>query len=240
MSKTHVSELWALHTGLNKDGGLTQLIDLSMLACNSNMIEIERKYKLPTTNESINHELAMLFAKVGGFVVKKKLRVLKLTNFVGIDQYYIFEAPSGDEYHFRYRSGANRPPQLTVKYQLKHGSNLARGEINVKVDTATPDSVRAFMSVIAVMTCKKPITFANQQSGQIWIVCDPKTNQKVEIVVYRVRRITQTELHGAFAEIETLGVSDVGLATSIIDRYEAGLKLRNRRCPQSIAEMFRP
>ncbi|HMP67353.1 MAG TPA: hypothetical protein PKA60_01215 [Candidatus Paceibacterota bacterium] len=234
--KTSGEELWGLHTGLSPTG-LTQLVDLSDVS--SETREIERKYRFPSDQEKVDVAVSELFAKVGNFVTRKKHKILNLVTFVGIDQYYIYKV--GDrEFQFRYRSGANRPPQVTVKYQLTAGSNLARGEINIGVGNTDPSKVRTFMSVLAAMLTTTPIVFAVQQSGNIWIIEDKISNGKVEVVVYRTKRFAPTPYEGVFVEIEPLEFEDVESAINVIKHYESALNLGAMVCEQSIAEMFRP
>lgn len=236
MHTSHGDELWKMHTGLSPNG-LAQLIDLDNVP--RKMKEVEKKYRFSSDQKRIDYEVSSLFAKIGSLVLQKKLEIVSLTTFVGIDQYFIYES-DGREFHFRYRSGANRPPQLTVKYQLNRGSNVSRGEINVDVAQADPSKVRAFMSVIAALAVKPPIMFVAQQSGNIWVVNDPISHKEVEIVAYRVRRFAPSLIEGVFAEIEPLEAHSVEDAFNVIDEYEQALELGPFVCTNSIAELFRP
>lgn len=238
---TFGDQLWKMHTGLSHEG-IVQLIDLFKIP--SKMKEVEMKYRIISSrNISIDEAISELFARIGAFIKKRKLKVDNLSTFVGIDQYCLF-VKGEKEFHLRYRSGANRPPQLTVKYQLQKGSNTVRGEINLAVEHADPQNVRAFISFIAVLA-GDPVSFSIQQSGEIWVILDPKSNQKVEIVVYRVKRFAPRfpdgkTLEGAFIEIEPLGFSRAGEAITVIKQYEKELELGSSVCDHSVAEMFKP
>ncbi len=230
------SELWDLHIG-RSTGLLTQLVDLDQPTVKTR--EIEKKYRLPSGQDEVGQAISSLFAKIGGFVASEKLQVVDLITFVGIDMYYVLT--SGDkEFVFRYRSGANRPPQLTVKYQLQKNSNIARGEINLDVASANPNMVVAFMSAVVALQPQAQICFTVQQSGEIWVIKDPVSGKKVEIVVYRTKRLNPHRIDAAFVEIEPLKYEEVDEALMAIERYERGLGLNDLICSLSIAEMFRP
>ncbi len=239
---TLADQMWRLHTTFSSTQ-LTQLIPLESIP--QKMHEVEKKYWIRRQGGySLDAAISATFGQVDAVIRRNKLGAnLKVETFVGIDQYYIFTVDE-KEYHYRYRSGANRQPQLTVKYQAIAGSNLDRGEVNIPIESAHPDGVRAFMSVVAAMFSKPPITFAIQQSGQIWILTDTASKRKVEIVVYRVYRSRDNEnsprYEAAFIEIEPLKFPIAKEALDIIERYEVALSLKAQACPQSIAELFRP
>lgn len=233
------NELWNVHAGLSR--AINPLIDLQALQVGraGDMFEIEKKFRLPEDGVSIDEQMNDLFTRIGGMIKRRKLKVKKVINFVGIDQYYVFTTTDGAVFNFRYRSGANRPPQLTVKFKTS-GSNLVRGEINLKVDTTSPENIRAFMSVIAVMTPSPPVVFAIRQSGIIWIVEDVRTQESVEIVAYKVERMSGDPISRTFVEIEALNPKDQNSALALISKYEKVLQLSEHVCSQSISEMFAP
>jgi CYTH domain-containing protein len=222
-------------------GGIDQLFDLSRLP--RRMMEFEKKYRLSTTQTPADLAISGFLSNLNHFFTQSKMEIVSLTTFVGIDQYFIVNNKK-NEYIFRYRLGANRLPQLTVKFQMSKGSNVARGEINLDVRYEEPDRVRAFMAVICSLV-QKTILFTIQQSGNIWTIKEPD-GDLVEFVVYKVDRISPPNKIEAFAEIEPLDsskASDHARTIDIvntIDKYEKELNLGSLVCEQSIAEIFRP
>lgn len=213
---------------------IDKVFDLSKLP--RKMMEIERKYWLTPEDGDIDSAITKFFARFGKFLEKNNIAIEKLITFVGIDQYYIINR-SDSEFAFRYRLGANRPPQLTVKFQVDKGSNLVRGELNLNIRYEEPEKVRAFLAVIAKLadTCQ---IFTVQQSGNIWITKDSEGNL-VEVVVYKTARITPPERLEAFVEIEPLNSEKVDQVVRLIARYEKALQLGDFICEESIAELFR-
>lgn len=215
-------------------GSLDELYDLSKLP--RKMMEIERKYRL--TPEDGNVDLAMtdFMARFGKFQKDQKIAIEKLTPFAGIDQYFIIKKGKNESI-FRYRVGVNRPPQLTTKFQVIRGSNLIRGEINLNIRYEEPEKVRAFMAVICGLADSYQI-FGITQSGNIWITKSPE-GSLVEVVVYKVSRITPPEKLEAFVEIEPLNSKNIPGIIETIEKYEKALQLSDSICEESIAELFR-
>jgi len=235
MDMSHGAKLWQLHIGLRRTG-LLALVDL--LSIPQKMREIERKYLFPVINGSVDNAMTSLFALIGSYVTSHRLNI-SMTTFVGIDEYWIFIVRRG-EFHFRYRSGANRPPQLSVKYRLSRLSNTVRGELNLGIDMTDPDIVQGFMKVVETLARVKPIRFTIQQSGNIWTLQEPDRDRAIEIVAYKVHRFEPSEIDGAFAEIEAVHFPTAEAAIDRIAHYERAFKLRSYECKQSIAELFRP
>jgi len=222
-------------------GGIDQLFDLSRLP--RRMMEFEKKYRLSTTQIPADLAISGFLSNLNQFFTQSKMEIVSLATFVGIDQYFIVNNEAS-EYIFRYRLGANRLPQLTVKFQMNKGSNIARGEINLDVRYEEPDKVRAFIAVISSLVPKTTL-FTIQQSGNIWNIKEPD-GDLVEFVVYKVDRITAPSKIEAFAEIEPLGSNKASDYTRTVDiihtieTYEKKLGLSSLVCEQSIAEIFRP
>jgi len=218
---------------LGTQGIIDQPYDLDKLP--RKMMEIERKYRL-RKGESVDLAIAEFFSKIGKFLVEKDVVIRRFITFVGVDQYFIVKK-HGDEYHFRYRLGANRPPQLTVKFQMTKGSNLVRGEINLNVRYESPERVRAFMGVIVRLgdSCE---LFSVQQSGNIWILDDPDAGE-VEVVVYKSDRVAPSKKVEGFVEIEPLNSKTVAAVIKTIEKYETALGLSGLECKESIADLFR-
>lgn len=236
MSKdgVHFSDAAALlELVLGTQGSMDQLYDLEKLP--RKMMEIERKYRLPGAG-GVDLAITECLSKIGKFLVQADIDVRRFITFVGVDQYFII-IKGGDEYHFRYRVGANRTPQLTVKFQVTKGSNLVRGEINLDVKRESPERVRAFLGVIGRLgdSCE---LFSIQQSGNIWIL-DDAAGGEVEVVVYKVDRITPPNRVQGFVEIEPLNSKSVETVIATIGKYEAALGLTGLQCPESIADLFR-
>lgn len=215
-------------------GSLQEPFDLSKLP--RKMMEIERKYRLPPENQSIDLAITNFMARFGAFLKNQNVSIEKLITFVGVDQYYIIKRKKKESI-FRYRLGANRPPQLTVKFQTTQGSNLVRGEINLNVRYEEPEKVRAFMAVICGLADSYQI-FAVQQSGNIWITKDAAGNL-VEVVAYKTARITPPEKIEVFVEIEPLNSKNIPGVIETIEKYEKALQLGDFACEESIAELFR-
>lgn len=221
--------------------GLDQLFDLSKLP--RRMMEFEKKYRLSNTETSADLAISGFLSNLNHFFTQSKMEIVSLSTFVGIDQYFIVYHKK-NEYIFRYRLGANRLPQLTVKFQMNKGSNVARGEINLDVRHEEPDAVRAFMAVICSLV-QRTTLFTIQQSGNIWTIKETD-GDLVEFVVYKVDRISPPNKIEAFAEIEPLGSSKASDHARTIDivgtieKYEKQLNLDSLVCEQSIAEIFRP
>jgi len=226
------SALLDLLTGANDDG-LDELFDLTKLP--RKMMEIERKYCLTANNESVDIALTDFMASFSKFREEKDISIESMITFVGIDQYFIIKR-KGKESVFRYRGGANRPPQLTVKFQTSQGSNLVRGEINLNIRYEEPEKVRAFMAIVCGLADKFQV-FAIQQSGNIWIIKDEI--MLVEIVAYKVARIKPPGKIEAYVEIEPLNSKDIPGVIRIIEKYEKALGLTGSICEGSVAELFR-
>lgn len=219
----------------SSNGNLDELYDLSALP--RKMMEIERKYRLTTTrNQETDLAITNFMARFGGFLQNENISIERLITFVGVDQYFII-VKDGKESIFRYRLGANRPPQLTIKFQTTQGSNLIRGEINLNIRYEEPEKVRAFMAVICGLASAYHI-FAVQQSGNIWITKD-SAGTLVEVVVYKTARITPPEKIEAFVEIEPLNSKNIPGVVETIEKYEKALQLGDFICEKSIAELFR-
>lgn len=217
------------------DGDINKPFDLNKLP--RKMMEIERKYWLVEEGKSMDWTITNFIWRLMTFFSNQGITIQRLITFVGVDQYYIIQK-NGRESVFRYRVGANRPPQLTVKFQTVQGSNEIRGEINLDIRYEEPENVRAFMAVICGLADGFQL-FSIQQSGNIWVVNDEK-GIMVEIVVYKVASITQPEKIYAFAEIEPLNSENIPGVLVTITRYQNGLKLGKFICKESIAQLFRP
>lgn len=216
-------------------GDIGQLFDLSKLP--RKMMEIERKYRLTHDSEKVDVAIAEFLSRFGKLIVEGGVVVDKFITFVGVDQYFLVEKNSSD-YVFRYRVGANRPPQLTVKFQVNKGSNLVRGELNLNIRYEEPERVRAFMAVICSLADKYQL-FSIQQSGNIWNLKETDGNL-IEVVVYRVDRVPDPQQVEAFVEIEPLNSKNAEMVVATIDKYEKILGLGTLTCKESIAEIFRP
>jgi hypothetical protein len=217
------------------DGRIDKLFDLSELP--RKMMEIEKKYRLTTDKNNIDVAISKFFSRFGKFLEEGEVTVEKLITFVGVDQYFVANK-NNDEFIFRYRVGANRPPQLTVKFQIKKGSNLVRGEINLDVKYEEPEKIRAFMAVICALGDSYQL-FAVQQSGNIWIIKEPNGNL-IEVVAYRVKEISSSSKTDCFVEIEPLNSKNIEQVVATIEKYEKALQLTDLVCEESIADIFRP
>ncbi|QQG46584.1 MAG: hypothetical protein HYY55_01925 [Candidatus Niyogibacteria bacterium] len=219
---------------IGAQGSADEIFDLSKLP--RKMMEIERKYWLTPNGENTDLVITDFITRFGERLKHCGITVERFTPFVGVDQYYIMER-GGDEFIFRYRVGANRSPQLTVKFQLNKGSNMVRGELNLSVKYEDPEKIGAFLAVIAALadSCK---IFTVQQSGNIWITKSPAGNL-VEVVVYRTARISPPERLEVFVEVEPLNSDKIDRAVATIDEYEKELQLGGLLCEKSIAEIFR-
>ncbi|MDD2697011.1 MAG: hypothetical protein PHE52_02545 [Candidatus Pacebacteria bacterium] len=216
-------------------GEIDELFDLSRLP--RKMLEIERKYRLTRDKEKVDVAIAGFLAKFGKFLADGQAKINKFITFAGVDQYFIVKK-NQSEYVFRYRVGANRPPQLTVKFQMHKGSNLIRGELNIDVKNVSPEIIRAFMSVICSLGDSSQL-FSIQQSGNIWILEEPDANL-IEVVVYRVDRVPEAQQVEGFVEIEPLNSKTAEQVVATIDKYEKSLELTDLVCAESIADIFRP
>lgn len=218
---------------LGTQGVIDQPYDLEKLP--RKMMEIERKYRL-RQEKGVDLAITESLSRIGRFLVESDVVVKRFVTFVGIDQYFII-AKREDEYHFRYRVGANRSPQLSVKFQVTKGSNLVRGEINLNVRYESLERVRAFMGVIARLgdSCE---LFSVQQSGNIWILDDHDAGE-VEVVVYKTDRIAPSQKIEGFVEIEPLNSKSVETVIKAIEKYEVALGLTGLECKESIADLFR-
>jgi hypothetical protein len=216
-------------------GEINQLPDLSKIP--RKMMEIERKYRLTEDKEKVDIAIADFLARFGKIITEGGVTVDKFITFVGVDQYFLVKKNS-DEYVFRYRVGANRSPQLTVKFQMDKGSNLVRGELNISVKNEDPEKVRSFMSVICSLGDSYNL-FSIQQSGNIWIVKE-KDGNMIEVVVYRVDQIPEARQVEGFVEIEPLNSKKIEIAVATIEKYEKFLELTDFICEESIADIFRP
>lgn len=217
-------------------GAIGQLYDLSNLP--PEQVEFERKYWLDPDHTDPDRALTCFFGKVGDLFTVQSYKVKRLITFVGIDQYWIVNANGQNEFTFRYRLGANRLPQLTVKFQIQKGSNLARAEINLNVTNEHPENIRAFMAVICALSDSREL-FSIQQSGNIWMI-EGDSGQMFEIVAYKVARIFPPKKSDCFAEIEPYNVIDPEKALQLIHNCEEQLGLSGHICEQSIGELFRP
>ena len=213
---------------------LDKLFDLSKTP--RKMLEIERKYRLTSDAQSADMAITDFMARFGKFLKDQGISIEKLITFVGIDQYFVIQR-NDKESIFRYRLGANRRPQLTVKFQTTQGSNLVRGEINLNIAHEEPEKIRAFMAVICGLADHYQV-FAIQQSGNIWITKTPE-GTLVEVVAYKVARVTPPEKLEVFVEIEPLNSKNIPGVIETIERYEKALQLENSICEESIAELFR-
>ena len=216
-------------------GEIDELFDLSRLP--RKMLEIERKYRLTQDKEKVDVAIAGFLAKFGKFLAEGKAKINKFITFAGVDQYFIVRK-NESEYAFRYRVGANRPPQLTVKFQMHKGSNLIRGELNINVRYEEPERIRAFMAVICSLADSYQL-FSIQQSGNIWILEEADGNL-IEVVVYRVDRVPEAQQVEGFVEIEPLNSKNAEMVVATIDKYEKALELSDLVCAESIADIFRP
>ncbi len=216
-------------------GEIDDLFDLSKLP--RRMMEIERKYRLTEDKGKVDLAIADFLSRFGKFLLEGGIKINRFITFVGVDQYFIVKK-NESEFIFRYRVGANRPPQLTVKFQIKKGSNLIRGEINLNIRYEEPERVRAFMAIICSLgdSCQ---LFAIQQSGNIWNLEEADGNL-IEVVVYRVDRVPQAQQVEGFVEIEPLNSKTAEQVVATIDKYEKALGLSNLVCQESIADIFRP
>ncbi len=217
------------------DGEINQLPDLSKIP--RKMMEIERKYRLSEDVRKVDIAIADFLARFGKIITEGGVTVNKFITFVGVDQYFIVKK-NLSEYVFRYRVGANRPPELTVKFQQKKGSNLVRGELNLSVKNEDPERVRTFMAVICSLGDSYNL-FSIQQSGNIWILKEEDGNM-IEVVVYRVDQIPESRQVEGFVEIEPLNSKKIEVVVGTIEKYEKLLELENSICEESIADIFRP
>lgn len=216
-------------------GEIDELFDLSKLP--RKMMEIERKYRLAEKEEDVDIAIARFFSRFGKFLEEKKVKVNKFITFAGVDQYFIVNK-NDDEFIFRYRVGANRPPQLTIKFQISKGSNLVRGEINLNVRYEEPEKIRAFMAVICSLGDSHQL-FTIQQSGNIWILEEPDGNL-IEVVAYKVDKVPVAQQVEGFVEIEPLNSKNAEQVVATIDKFEKALELTSLICKESIADIFRP
>lgn len=227
------SGLLAILTGtMGKE--IDELFDLSELP--RKLMEIEKKYRLSRDGECVDLALSMFFSKFGNFLAEGGIIVKKLITFVGVDQYFIVKK-NNDEFVFRYRVGANRLPQLTVKFQVNKGSNVVRGEINLNVEHEEPEKVRAFMAAICALGDSYQL-FTIQQSGNIWIIEEPD-GSLIEIVAYKVAKAPFSQKVEGFVEIEPLNSKNVAQVVAKIEKYEKALGLSDLICEESIADIFR-
>jgi hypothetical protein len=218
---------------IGTQGTIDQLYDLEKLP--RKMMEIERKYRL-SHERGVDLAITESLSHIGAFLVKTNAVVKRFITFVGIDQYFLITKRE-DEYHFRYRVGANRSPQLTVKFQVAKGSNLVRGEINLDVRHESPERIRALMGVIARLSDSCEL-FSVQQSGNIWILDDADVGE-VEVVIYKTDRIAPSKKIEGFVEIEPLNSKSVETVIKAIEKYETALGLAGFECKESIADLFR-
>lgn len=216
-------------------GEIDELFDLSKTP--RRMLEIERKYRLTSDKDKVDIAIAGFLAQFGKLIIDGGVTVDRFITFAGVDQYFLVNKNTS-EYAFRYRVGANRPPQLTVKFQMDKGSNLIRGEINLNIRYEEPEKVRAFMAVICSLADSYQL-FAIQQSGNIWNLKEPDGNL-IEVVVYRVDRIPESQQVEGFVEIEPLNSKTAEQVVATIDKYEKALGLTDLICKESIADIFRP
>lgn len=216
-------------------GEIDELFDLSKLP--RKMIEIERKYRLTEEKDKVDIAIVGFLSRFGKFITDGGITIDKFITFAGVDQYFIVKK-NDSEFIFRYRVGANRPPQLTVKFQMKKGSNLIRGEINLNIKYEEPEKVGAFMAVICSLGDAYQL-FSIQQSGNIWILKEPDGNL-IEVVVYRVDRVPSSQQVEGFVEIEPLNFKNAEQVVATIEKYEKTLGLTNLICEESIADIFRP
>jgi len=219
------------------DGDMSQLYDLSKLK--SGMVEIERKYYLPETpNRTADEAVVRFLGAFGAAFASDHVTIERCVPFVGIDQYFLMYKQD-DTFTFRYRLGANRRPQLTVKLRTGGDPHECRGEINLDVSNVHPETVRAFMAVVC-RVAERYQNFFVQQSGMLCIVHDASFRKNVEVVVYKVHRSQPREKTLAFVEIEPYEPDNVTQALSIIEFYEKELKLDGHECHESVAELFCP
>lgn len=218
---------------LGTQGVINEPYDLEKLP--RKMMEIERKYRL-RSEKGVDIAIAEFLSRMGVFLAGKDVALNRFITFVGIDQYYIITRRE-DEYHFRYRVGANRQPQLAVKFQMVKGSNLVRGEINLDVHREPPERIRAFMGVLTRLgdSCE---LFSVQQSGNIWILDDADVGE-VEVIVYKTDRIAPSKKIEGFVEIEPLNSKNVEAVIAAIEKYAGALDLCGLECGESIADIFR-
>lgn len=191
------------------------------------MLEVERKYRLTSGQDEVNLAISRFLSRVGRLFEEEAIVIDKFVTFVGIDQYFIVQKGE-NEFIFRYRMGANRLPELTVKFQITAGSNLVRGEINLNVRYEDPKKIRAFMSVVCRLGDSYEI-FSVQQSGNIWIIKEPDENL-IEVVVYKTDRIFPSHKVEGFVEIEPLTFKNIEQAVARVGKYEEVLNLGGFVC----------
>lgn len=210
-----------------------ELFDLSKLP--PKMMEVEKKYRLAKNGDDIDGVISKFFYEFTKFLEEGRITVQKLITYIGVDQYFIIEK-NNNRFVFRYRAGADRPPQLTVKFQIKKDSNLVRGEINLDVRREEPEKIRAFMAIICGLGDSYQL-FTTRQNGNIWLLKECDENL-IEVVVYKISRASSLQQIEAFVEIESLCSKNIEQAMEMIEKYEKGLGLNPFICKESIAEIF--
>ena len=216
------------------NGKIDEPYDLSKLPIK--MRETEKKYWL-TKEEKVDRAISEFLGKIGKLIYESGALIEHLSTFVGVDQCFVVRKKEA-RYIFRYRLGANRLPQLTVKFQINKDSNIQRGEINLNMKQEEPEKVRAFLGVICALSDSYNL-FTIQQSGNIWTFRDPR-GELLELVVYKVADVLNPAKIKAFVEIEALNIENFQQAMELINKYEKLLGVGESVCEKSIAELFGP
>ncbi len=215
----------------NTNGELGTLFDLRNIRPKDR--EIEQKYEI-TGKHSVDRRFAEILDKIAPAARKLRYSVEKCTVFAGVDQYYVVKGRGGSA-TFRYRFSANVPAELTVKTQLRQGTNLIRSEFNLAIPDAEVQHVRAFMSVVCTLA-QSAKHFCIYQSGMFWTLHNAD-GLRCEVVVYKVGELNKAASH-VFIEIEPKDFESPEEAIATIRGLETGLRLRGMRCNKSIAEIF--
>lgn len=211
---------------------LSQPFDLSKTPLR--LSEVEKKYKLTSQPTEINAAITRFFGRLSRLVEENKLVINKLLVFVGVDQYFVI-TKGEKKFVFRFRFSAVRGSELGVKFQIKQGSNLVRGEINLSVKPQQAEKVKAFLAVLCELGDSYKF-FTVESDGNIWIIEEPN-GALLEVVAYRAWSRSSKKIDG-FVEIEPLNVKSTESAIATIERYEKALELNGLVCPESIAEIF--
>lgn len=218
---------------LGGEHNIGRLLDLTKLP--SRMLEVEHKFRLPEVNGRSDGGLLFFTARLGPYLDERKAEIRYSAPFVGIDQYYTVESYDNLKVSFRFRLGANKPPELTAKFAVGDNGNEVRGEINLDVSNNKVDSIRGMLTLITKLA-KSSSQFAVRQDGLLVQVFDPE-HGLLEIVNYRVGGVYPPRPQIPFVEIESKA-RDVEAALLGVEVYAKGLGLTDMRCEQSIAELF--
>jgi hypothetical protein len=211
---------------------VNQPFDLSQLPLK--LKEIERKYRLTNEPKEVDQAITKFFGRFSRLVEERKVLIKKLLVFVGVDQYFVI-TKGEKKFVFRFRFSSIRSAELGVKFQIKQGSNLVRGEINLAVKPEQAEKVRAFLAVLCELGDAYKF-FTVESDGNIWILQE-LDGETVEVVAYRAWSSSPKKI-GGFVEIEPLNAKSAEAAIAIIDKYEKALDLSGLVCPESIAEIF--